>query len=180
MGKLIIFLGPSGSGKSTMAAQCGLPELVTYTTRKPRQGEINGVTYHFIPVWRARLMRLFDLWAEYIFVFGNYYGTTKKQIEDVEMETQNFCAVLDKNGVSHYRKHMRDKPLVIGLRINMETAERRLRQRHIDNPDIFKHRLMEIQRELNEMTECDIIIDNPDGQWETTLATVKEFIAKNV
>ena len=91
-GRLFIVSGPSGSGKTTLCRAVlkkfpGMLYSVSFTTRKPRQGEENGVDYHFIKTKDFKDKIESGKWAEWAEVHGNYYGTSAQFI-DKELESE--------------------------------------------------------------------------------------------
>ena len=86
-GKLFVISGPSGAGKGTICKEVldserDIKMSVSMTTRSPREGEINSVHYHFVDHDFFRNLIEEDGFLEYARVFGNYYGTPKKQVNE--------------------------------------------------------------------------------------------------
>ena len=99
-GRLFVVSGPSGVGKGTVVAEVlkrlpNLKRVVTYTTREPRQGEEQGKDYRFVTreeFERLKKQGAFLEWAE---VYGNFYGSARKEVERVLLSGHDVVLVLD-------------------------------------------------------------------------------------
>jgi len=121
---MIVLSGASASGKTEvaklLAKQYGITKVITTTTREKRIGEINGQDYFFVSKERFEEMIKEDLFVEYTFYNGNYYGSTKAQIGP------NKCIVIDLAGLKSYLA-LHDKEIVtIFLEATEETRFRRM------------------------------------------------------
>lgn len=103
---MIILIGESGAGKSTIAKmleeKCNMQRIISYTTRKPREGEVDGVDYHFISHYKFKEMVEEGVFAEYdMYSQNRCYGTLK-----TDYENPNSVAVLTPNGLRAVMKNM--------------------------------------------------------------------------
>lgn len=101
---MLVLLGPSKSGKTTIAAKLsdeyGMEQQVTYTTREPRPGEVDGVHYNFISRSKFGDMLMDGLFCEYDIYRGEYYGSTLEGVKDPD----RLVAVLTPMGLQSYRE----------------------------------------------------------------------------
>ncbi|MDH5638963.1 MAG: guanylate kinase, partial [Nitrospinota bacterium] len=107
-GILFVISAPSGTGKTTVANMIlelvdGLRKTVSHTTRKIREGEENGVDYHFVDEDRFLAMIGNGDFIEWAQVFGNYYGTSAKEIESSLAQGQDLLLVIDVQGAASVR-----------------------------------------------------------------------------
>ena len=165
VGKPIIFVGPSGIGKGTIIGK--LRELypgrfdfsISHTTRRPREGETDGVQYHFVTREKFEEMIANKELLEYAEVHGNYYGTSYAAIHAVE-ESGKIC-ILDVNidgAISVYKSNM--KPFIILLKpTSFQALEARLRGRGTETEEQIQKRLATTRQELVRFDENKAIFD---------------------
>lgn len=167
-GKLIVIVAPSGTGKSTMIKRLKedfptLVESVSYTTRQIRPGEVNGRSYFFITkeeFLAKKDAKEFLEWAE---VHGNYYGTSKKFVEECLEKGQQLLFDLDVQGTDAMKDHFGAKANVIFISPpSVEELEKRLRHRGTENTQVINLRLMNARKELLRKDDFDFLIYNDD------------------
>ncbi len=176
MSKLIIITGTSASGKSTIVQEILSRKLIdairfiTCTTRIPRPDETNGISYWFMS--RQDFER--ELHAEHFFehalVYGNYYGSSKKQLEEMLHGEKTVLMILDVQGVQTVKK-LYPAAKVIFIDAPDEVLKKRLEAR---NPGIsdFTERFKNIEKERLFKGACDAVILNDEGHLEETLQTL--------
>ena len=108
MSNLFIVAAPSGCGKTSLVESLingtkNLRVSISHTTRKPRADEINGTNYHFVSVSKFQKMVSYDAFIEHAEVFGNFYGTSKKLINDNLNNNIDVILEIDWQG-AHQRK----------------------------------------------------------------------------
>ena len=132
-GVLFIVCGPSGVGKTSLGAELREhhPDLVlsvSYTTRDPRPGEVDGDDYHFVDAQTFERMRTEGAFAEWAEVHGNYYGTARDQIERAWAQGQDVFFDIDYQGARQLQEAYPEQTVrVMVLPPDMDTLERRLR-----------------------------------------------------
>lgn len=164
-GTLFIVTAPSGAGKTTLVS--GLLERdpqvrlsVSYTTRAPRAGEVNGQHYHFIDVPGFRALRDKGEFLEWAEVHNNYYGTSKLWLEEQTRAGRDILLEIDWQGAQQVRKVF---PKAVGVFIlppSVEELERRLRGRGTDSEDVIARRVLAARGEMRHVAEFDYVIIN--------------------
>jgi len=164
-GNLIIVSGPSGAGKSAISAGVleQLPRLrfsVSYTTRTPRGGEQNGIHYHFVSREEFDgLVRNGEMleWAE---VYGNFYGTSKKMIDEALTAGDDVLLDVDVQGA---RTICRKRPGAMSVFImppSYGVLRERLEQRKLDKAYVIEQRLRVANEEIRQFADYDYLIIN--------------------
>lgn len=164
-GKLFVVSGPSGVGKGTVVAEVlkRLPNLkraVTYTTRQPRQGEVQGKDYRFVT--REEFERLkeqgaFLEWAE---VYGNFYGSPKHEVEQLLSRGCDVVLVLDVQGALSVKQQIPDSVLIFIEPPSLDELKRRLEARGTDPPEVIERRMAKAQWEMEQASKFDYIVLN--------------------
>ena len=165
-GKLFIISGPSGSGKSTVTKlvkdRLNIPLSISATTLKPRNGEIDGKDYFFLTKETFEQKIKNDEFYEYANVHGNYYGTLKEVVESNLNKGLNVILEIDVQGALIAKEKKRDAILVFFRTKDMETLEKRLRNRNTDTEEVIQMRLKNALKELEYEKEYDHTIINND------------------
>ena len=163
-GKLFVISGASGVGKSTvlgkvMARREDLLFSVSATTRAPRPGEVEAVSYYFVTkeVFRDMIDR--DEFVEYDAHMNNFYGTPKGQLED-KLQRGHVILDIEPNGAFEVRKSRPDAVLIFIAPPSMEEVERRLRTRGDTPEDQIQVRLERAQWEMEQSQKYDYIVIN--------------------
>src|SRR5262245_40147154 len=168
-GSLFIGSGPSGAGKSSLVkaaldADKQLTLSVSYTTRSPRAGEVNGREYHFVDrkTFDAMLQR--GDFLESAEVHGNRYGTSQKWIEEARAKGLDIMLEIDWQGARQVRKAFADAVSVFILPPPpvLEELERRLRGRGQDSEEAIQRRLRDAREEISHAGEFDYVIINKE------------------
>ena len=163
-----MIVAPSGTGKSTMIKRLKLDfpsitESVSFTTRPIRPGEIDGQSYFFISLEKFLGMRDNNEFLEWAEVHGNYYGTSKKFVEDSLLAGKNLLFDLDVQGTDSMKAHFGKEANVIFISPpSVEELEKRLRHRGTENTQVINLRLMNAQKELLRKNDYDFLIYNDD------------------
>ncbi len=166
-GRLFVITAPSGAGKTSLidAVMRDDPTLkisVSYTTRRPRGAEKNGVDYHFVDVPTFLAMRGRGEFLESAEVHGNHYGTAKQVILDAVKRGDDLILEIDWQGAQQVRRLY---PGCIGIFIlppSIEELERRMRARGQDAEAVIQRRLQNAREELAHAQEFKYVIINKD------------------
>lgn len=180
-GLLIVISGPSGAGKGTIYNSLleRMPELVpsvSVTTRSPRKNEIDGVHYFFSDKEKFEKMIASDELLEYADVYGNYYGTPKKRVEDVVGRGGTVMLEIDVRGAEQIKRRYPSCVAIFIMPPSFEVLENRLRGRATDSEESIVRRLSEAQRELmtaSELFDYIVINDNLSEAIDATQAIIK-------
>jgi len=166
-GLLFVVSAPSGTGKTTVVERLVevCPQLVqsrSYTSRERRSGETEGVDYNFVsrPEFEGMVARgEFLEWAD---VFGNLYGTSRRETEVRLAAGIDVVLVIDVQGARQVRQRMQDAVAVFVLPPSFEALERRLRGRSQDSSGAISRRLDTARSEVDAVREYDYVVVNDE------------------
>ena len=180
-GQLFVITAPSGAGKTSliealMADDPTLKLSVSYTTRAPREGEKDGVDYHFVDEPRFLRMRDAGEFLESAEVHGNRYGTAKRVITQALAKGEDLILEIDWQGARQVRAIYPDCVGIFILPPSMEELERRMRKRAKDSDAVIRRRLEAARGEMEHAGEFDYAIINKD--FETAKQELAEIIRK--
>jgi guanylate kinase len=168
-GCLFIVSAPSGAGKSSLvkaalADDRRLALSVSYTTRPPRAGEVDGREYHFVERKAFEAMLARGEFLESAEVHGNRYGTSRKWIQEARAKDLDILLEIDWQGARQVRKAFPDAVSVFILPPPppLEELERRLRGRGQDDEDAIQRRLRAAREEMRHAGEFDYVIINKE------------------
>lgn len=166
-GNLFVISGPSGTGKGTLVSRLlgEVPDTwvsVSATTRLPREGEVDGVHYHFMT--KEDFMALVEAdgfleWAEYA---GNCYGTPKAQVEEKMAAGAQVILEIEVQGAFQVREKMPEAILLFIEPPSIDELEARLRARGTEANDVIERRMETAKLELSRKMEYDIRLINDD------------------
>ena len=176
---LLVLSAPSGGGKTTIARKLlqvrkDLGYSVSATTRAIRNGEKQGVDYHFLtrPEFeRQRDQHQFLEWAEY---GGQLYGTLKREIERIFAEGHHAVLDIDIEGARQIRQNLSNSLQVFVLPPSAEVLMERLKGRNTENRDLLRKRLRRASEELAAVAEYDYAVVNED--LDTAVAQVSAIL----
>jgi len=157
--------GPSGAGKTTLyrEAASSLPNLkhsVSYTTRRPRPGEVNDRDYTFInrDEFKGMIDRAeFAEWAE---IHGKLYGTSKKRLEETMDSGIDAILDIDVQGAEQLKKKYQGGVYIFVLPPSLEALGERLQKRMVNSKEEIEKRLKVAAKEIKRYREYDYVIVN--------------------
>ncbi len=162
--KLIVVSGPSGVGKGTIVdrlldKRADVVESVSCTTRAPREGELHGREYFFIP--KDEFLKRIEEgdFLEYDEHFGNYYGTPKSFVEET-LKTKSVILEIDVVGGLKVKSVRPETVLVMIAPPSLEELERRLIGRNTETQREIENRLSRLEYELSQSDKYDYVIVN--------------------
>lgn len=165
MTTVFIISAPSGSGKSTLVSRLlqrdsRLRFSVSYTTRKPRGKEKPGESYIFISraEFEDRIER--GEFLEYAEVFGNYYGTNRKVLEQAEQEGKDLVLDIDVQGARQLKSTIPNAVTIFILAPSRDILEQRLQARSEDSPETIQRRLRDAADEIRNYKQYDYVLVN--------------------
>lgn len=164
-GLLIIVSGPSGAGKGTICKELisrddSILVSVSATTRKPRNGEVDGISYHFLSRERFEKMISEDGFLEHACVYDNYYGTPKDFVVDQITQGKNVLLEIDIQGALQVKKKYPEGIFVFILPPSMKTLKSRIEGRGSETPESLNKRLSSAYSEIELIKNYDYFIVN--------------------
>ncbi|MDQ0161683.1 guanylate kinase [Bacillus alveayuensis] len=165
-GLLIVLSGPSGVGKGTVRKALFAQEDVDFqysismTTRKPREGEVDGVDYFFKTREEfEQLIRENKLleWAEYV---GNYYGTPIDYVEKTLNEGKDVFLEIEVQGAIQVRKAFPEGLFIFLMPPSLDELKNRIVTRGTESEDLIQNRMKVAKEEIEMMHEYDYIVVN--------------------
>jgi guanylate kinase len=164
-GNLFIVWAPSGAGKSSLIAALlekdpNVRQSVSFTTRAPREGEIEGKHYHFVTRDVFQKMIIAGDFLEHAEVYGNFYGTSKKWIDNAMHNGFDVVMAIDWQGAQQIHKIF---PAIVGVFIlppSLEVLRQRLTARGQDSADVIERRLASAHEDMSHLGEFDYVIIN--------------------
>ena len=182
-GILVLYTGSSGVGKGTIMAELlkrdpSIRLSVSNTTRDPREGEIDGVHYNFVT--KEQFEELIDSngYLEYAKYCDNYYGTAKKQVEDLLDEGYNVFLEIEVQGGLQILEKYPDVLSIFILPPSMDVLEKRLRNRGTEKEEVILKRLDEAKNEIGFKDRYRFNVVN--GELETAVDEVLEILHNEI
>jgi guanylate kinase len=178
---MLVLSSPSGAGKTTLARRLlevepGVQMSVSCTTRKQRNGEVEGRDYHFIDRETFAGMRDRGEFLEWAVVFDNYYGTPRKPVEEALAAGRDVLFDVDWQGAQSLRDDSPDDVVsVFVLPPSGKVLEQRLTERAQDPPEVVTARMRGASDEIQHWGEYDYIVINRDI--DQALAEVRAILA---
>jgi guanylate kinase len=177
MANLIVVTAPSGAGKTSLVTELLKREpnvrlSMSYTTRAPREGEVEGVDYYFVDRARFEAMIAAGEFLEHADVYGNYYGTSRKWIEQELGGDHDVLLEIDWQGARQVRALF---PHIVGVFVlppSLEVLRTRLEGRGKDSSEAIARRMASARDEVSHVLEFEYIIVN-----ERFEAAVNDLIA---
>lgn len=167
-GAILVISGPSGAGKSSLLneiindiGECYFS--ISTTTRKIRDGEIDGVHYHFVDEEEFKRDIQEEFFLEYAVVHGNYYGTSIKPVREALKAGKLVIFDIDVQGNATIAKRLGDITTSVFISPpTLSELKRRLEARSTDAQDVIKRRVEMAKREIQRISEYDFLVVNDD------------------
>jgi guanylate kinase len=164
-GNLFVIVAPSGAGKTSLVdallkREPNIRLSISFTTRAPRDGETQGREYHFVDRGEFERMIAAEDFLEHATVYGNYYGTSRRWIEDQLAGDHDVLLEIDWQGAAQVRRLF---PKVVGIFIlppSFDELRRRLLARGKDSPEAIERRMASAREEISHVLEFEYIIVN--------------------
>jgi guanylate kinase len=168
-GTLLVLSGPSGAGKSTVIHQLmeergNVYFSVSYTTRKPREGEQEGVNYHYISNEQFEQMVEADEFLEHAGYVDHYYGTGRSLIESHLEAGEDVILDIEVQGAAIIREKCPDAVLCFLIPPSFEELARRLYGRHSESEAVIQGRLERAKEEYKSIGNYDYLVVNDTPQ----------------
>jgi guanylate kinase len=179
-GTLFVVSAPSGAGKTSLVRALlereeGLWLSVSYTTRAPREGEVDGQHYHFVDHATFEAMVAEDAFVEYARVFDNAYGTAEATLREALAAGDDLILEIDWQGARQVRARFPEAVTVFIVPPSVQALEERLRGRGQDSDETIARRMAQARDELSHYAEYDYLVVNDD--FEQALAELHCLVA---
>ncbi|WP_373740555.1 guanylate kinase [Neisseria sp.] len=166
-GNIFIVSAASGTGKTTLVSRllAKHPDIrvsVSHTTRAPREGETDGIHYHFVDRESFEQLIRDDAFLEHADVFGNYYGTSFAGIESLRAQGFDVILEIDVQGAEQVRRALPEACSIFILPPSFEILAGRLKGRGTDSADVIQRRLNEAAKEIAQAAHFDYVVVNED------------------
>jgi guanylate kinase len=166
-GRLFVVSAPSGTGKTTLISlllenDSTLVKTISYTSRSPREGEVDGVDYHFVSHEQFKIMISEQFFIEFAQVYGHYYGTSKKEVVDHLANGKFVVLVIDTQGAIELMKII-EKNNITFIFIeppSIEELKKRLAGRKSEDTETMKVRLNSVEKEMLCKMYYDYVLVN--------------------
>ena len=162
---MVILSSPSGAGKTTITKKIQqkyntFKISVSHTTRKPRQNEVDGVDYHFVSKKDFEKLIVENKFYEHANIFGNYYGTLKKTVDDL-FKNNDIIFDIDWQGTQQLSKFKNLNLIKIFIiPPNKEELKIRLLKRNQDSTEEVKKRFKAFDNDVKHWSDYDYIVIN--------------------
>jgi guanylate kinase len=168
-GTLFVVSAPSGAGKTTLVKMLmerdpQVRHSVSYTTRAPRPGEVDGREYNFIDIATFAAMRDRGEFLEWAEVHGNFYGTSRVWLTEQMRAGSDMLLEIDWQGAQQVRRLFPEAVTIFILPPSVGELERRLRGRGQDSEDVIQRRVAAALGEMRHVGEFNFVIINNDLQ----------------
>lgn len=165
-GRMVLISGPSGCGKSTiiqrLISDARVEFSISATTRPIREGEVEGVDYHFLTAEQFRSKVEEGAFIEYAEVYGNLYGTLRAPMEAAITAGRVFLVEIDVQGALQLRALGEPGVYVFISPPSFEELQRRLVGRGTESPEVLERRLKKAEDEYRERVKYDHIVVNDE------------------
>jgi guanylate kinase len=178
-GEIFVITAPSGTGKTTLLKQLMAedPRLrfsISYTTRLPRQGEVDGQDYFFVGPEEFRRLRDAGAFVEWVEQFGYGYATSREWVKQMVAAGADLVFDLDSRGARALQQEFLQATLIFILPPSLTELKRRLTGRGNLDPEELNRRLANGQAELREVAWYDYLVVN--DEISTALANLKAIV----
>jgi len=166
-GTLFVISAASGAGKTSLVKSVlqhvsDIEVSVSHTTRAPREGEVDGVDYHFVDKETFQAMVNGGEFIESATVFGNMYGTSRQHIQEQLLKGKDVILEIDWQGARQIRQLMNDCRTIYVVPPSVAALRERLTSRGQDDEAVINQRMQEAINEMSHYVEFDYLIINDD------------------
>jgi guanylate kinase len=178
-GLLFVVSAPSGAGKTTLCRAVTdsmehVRHSISYTTRTPRPGEIDGRDYYFVSEDRFRGMISEGDFAEWAEVHSNFYGTSRRVLDGMRSEGIDVILDIDTQGAKQIREKYEQAVFIFVMPPSLGILEERLRNRKSDHENEIKKRMLRSRDEIKDYLKYDYVIVN--REFDRALTELRSII----
>jgi guanylate kinase len=171
-GCLYLISAPSGAGKTSLVnallnasskegrGKSGLCVSISHTTRPMRKGEVNGDNYHFVDEAEFRRMQANGDFLEHAKVFGNYYGTARKWVDDCLSQGRDVILEIDWQGAAQIQQLVPGAISIYIMPPSRDALQERLTNRGQDNDEVIASRMAKAVHEMSHYEQADYLVIN--------------------
>jgi guanylate kinase len=181
-GLIFIISAPAGTGKTTLVKRLTdefphVKSSISYTTREPRQGEIEGVDYHFTDLTEFERKIKANEFLEFVQLYGHFYGTSRKWVEEEINKGNHVILVIDTQGGLLLKPKLQPMNAAVFIFLeppSLEELKKRLLLRKTEPAPIVEQRLACVSREMEQGKQYDYKIIN--DQIDTAFEVLKSIL----
>lgn len=165
--RLFVVSAPSGTGKTTIVRRLvkensGVSLAVSHTTRPPREQERDKQDYYFVSDTAFDEIRGAGGFLEHANVFGNRYGTSRREVKEKLAGGRQVILEIDWQGAEQVRRAMSEAQSIFLLPPSRGELEKRLKGRNSDKPEVVERRFSEARHDVSKWIEFHYVLINND------------------
>lgn len=178
---VIVLSGPSGAGKDAAlnlmkARALPFTFVVTNTTRPQRPGEVDGVSYHFVPEHEFALLRLGNELLEYAEVYGHFYGVPREPVRQALAQGKDVIVKVDVQGAMTIKKNLPEAISIFLLPPSLEELGARLMGRGTESAGDLQLRLDTARSEIAMLSSFDYVVMSYQDRLQDAVSDIKAII----
>ena len=182
--RVVVISGPSGVGKDSVIGELKKNDqhrhfVVTATTRKKRNREVNGIDYIFLTPTQFNTLLEENKFLEHAEVYGHQYGVPKSQVMDALEKNLDVIIKADVQGAFTIRKLIEDSLLIFISPPHYDAIVQRLAKRKTESLEQFSLRLSAAKQELEQSKLFDHVIINHDNKLQETVQSIESILKKD-
>ena len=179
---VVVLHGPSGVGKDTvidrLREKTGIHRALSSTSRAPRPGEIDGVSYYFLSAAEFEAKIQADEFAEYARVYNDWKGVEKREILPYLDAGTDVIIRTDVQGARTWRRRLAGAVFIFLMAEDRDILRTRLIERNTEDGDSLATRLEELEKELEDIPNNDYVVLNQDARLDEAVCEIERIIER--